>query len=43
MSVGWTYGKAHKDSSRLESHYRRHPGGLDAALRAEIAKNGPPK
>jgi hypothetical protein len=41
MSGGWTYEKAHRDSSRLESHYRRHPGGLDAALRAEIAKNGP--
>ena len=43
MSGGWAYGNAHRDSSRLESHYRRHPGGLDAALRAEISKNGPPK
>jgi len=41
MSGGWAYGKAHEDSSRLEAHYRRHPGGLDAAIRAEIAKNGP--
>lgn len=39
MSRGWTYERAHRDSSRVESRYRRHPGGLDAALRAEIAKN----
>jgi hypothetical protein len=40
MSAGWTYARAHRDSSRLEFHYRHHPGGLDAALRAEILKNG---
>jgi len=38
MSGGWAYGRAHKDSSRLESHYRRHPAGLDAALQAELSK-----
>ena len=41
MSGGWKYARAHKDSSRLESHYRSHPAGVDAALRAEIAKNEP--
>ena len=40
MARGWTYARAHPDSSRIEFHYRRHPAGLDAALRAEIAKNG---
>jgi hypothetical protein len=39
MSRGWTYAKAHPDSSRIEFHYRRHPAGLDAALRVEMAKN----
>jgi frataxin-like iron-binding protein CyaY len=39
MSRGWAYRRAHRDSSRIEYHYRRHPAGLDAALRAEIAKN----
>ena len=39
MAGGWPYAKAHRDSSRIEYHYRRHPAGLDAALRAEMAKN----
>jgi hypothetical protein len=39
MSSGWAYGRAHRDSSRIESHYRRHPRGLDGALRVEIEKN----
>jgi hypothetical protein len=39
MASGWAYGRAHADSSRIESHYRRHPRGLDAALRVEVEKN----
>jgi hypothetical protein len=39
MSRGWTYDRAHRHASRLEYRFRRHPGGLDAALLAEIAKN----
>ena len=39
MSRGWAYDRAHRDSSRLEYHYRRRPQGLDAALLAELAKN----
>ncbi|HSA94469.1 MAG TPA: hypothetical protein VLJ16_00355, partial [Acidobacteriota bacterium] len=41
MSRGWPYGRAHRDSSRIEYHFRRHPAGLDAALRQEIARNSP--
>jgi len=39
MAGGWPYAKAHPDSSRVEFHYRHHPAGLEAALRAEAAKN----
>jgi len=39
MSLGWTYAKAHPDSSRIEYDCRRHPEKLAAALRAEIEKN----
>jgi hypothetical protein len=39
MARGWPYAKAHPDSSRIEYYYRHNPAGLDAALRAEIAKN----
>ena len=39
MSRGWPYARAHRDSSRVEYHFRRHPAGLDAALRAEIDRN----
>ena len=39
MSLGWKYAEAHADSSRIEYDCRRHPGKLDAALRAEIEKN----
>jgi hypothetical protein len=39
MSRGWAYARAHRDSSRLEFRYRHRPAGLDAALRAEIARN----
>jgi hypothetical protein len=39
MAQGWKYGKAHKDSSRIEFQCRRHPAELDAALREEIRKN----
>ena len=39
MARGWPYAKAHPDSSRIEYYYRHHPAGLDAALRAEMAKN----
>jgi hypothetical protein len=39
MSRGWNYGKAHRDSSRIEYKCRQHPQDLDAALREEIRKN----
>ena len=41
MAKGWPYAKAHRDSSRLERRYRLRSAGLDAALRAEMAKNRP--
>jgi hypothetical protein len=40
MAHGWNYGKAHKDSSRIEFKCRLHPEELDAALKKEIQKNG---
>ena len=39
MGMGWVYADAHRDSSRIERYFRRYPAGLDAALRAEMAKN----
>ena len=39
MARGWPYGRAHKDSSRIEFQCRRNPGLLDAALRAEVKNN----
>ena len=35
MAKGWTYSKAHEDSSKLEYHYRHHPNELHAALATE--------
>jgi hypothetical protein len=35
MSKGWTYSKAHEDSSRLEYHSRHHPDELHSALAKE--------
>ena len=35
MATGWTYDKAHADSSRLELRCRRHPDELHDALAAE--------
>ncbi|MGA2531582.1 MAG: hypothetical protein ABSG19_00955 [Candidatus Aminicenantales bacterium] len=39
MARGWPYGRAHKDSSRVEFQCRCNPGLLDAALRAEVKNN----
>jgi hypothetical protein len=39
MDRGWTYEKAHRDSSRIEFESRRHPETVDARLKAEIDKN----
>ena len=39
MARGWPYGRAHKDSSRIEFQCRRNPRLLDAALRAEVKNN----
>jgi hypothetical protein len=36
MDRGWTYEKAHRDSSRIEFESRRHPETVDARLKAEI-------
>jgi len=35
MEAGWTYNKAHDESSRLEYHCRHHPDELHDALVAE--------
>jgi hypothetical protein len=35
MAKGWTYSKAHEDSSRCEYHNRHHPNELHLALAAE--------
>jgi hypothetical protein len=35
MAKGWTYSKAHEDSSRIEYHNRHHPNELHLALAAE--------
>jgi hypothetical protein len=35
MSAGWSYNKAHAESSRLEFHCRHHPDELHDALAAE--------
>ena len=35
MAKGWTYSKAHEDSSKLEYHFRHHPNELHDALAAE--------
>ena len=35
MAQGWSYSKAHEDSSRLEYHCRHHPEDLHAALAKE--------
>ncbi len=43
MDKGWTYPKAHRDSSRVEFECRRHPEKLDARLREEIDKNRAPR
>jgi hypothetical protein len=39
MAQGWDYGKAHKDSSRIEFKCRLHPEQLGASLQEEIRKN----
>jgi hypothetical protein len=35
MAAGWTYDKAHEESSRLEYHSRHHPDELHDALAGE--------
>lgn len=35
MTTGWTYDKAHEESSKLEYRYRHHPDELHEALTAE--------
>ena len=35
MAKGWTYSKAHNDSSKLEYHCRHHPNELHDSLAAE--------
>jgi len=35
MGKGWTYSKAHEDSSKIEYHYRHHPNELHDALANE--------
>jgi hypothetical protein len=39
MAQGWNYGKAHRDSSRIEFKCRQHPRELDPALQEEVRKN----
>lgn len=39
MGLGWSYSKAHKDSSRIEYRCRQQTEGLDPALKEEIRKN----
>ncbi len=35
MAKGWTYSKAHEDSSKIEYYHRHHPNELHSALAAE--------
>ncbi len=35
MAKGWTYDKAHEDSSRIEYYHRHHPNELHSALATE--------
>jgi len=39
MVQGWTYGRAHRDASKVEYYCRSHPGELEASLRREIQRN----
>ncbi len=39
MIKGWTYSRAHRDSSRVEYFCRSHPEKLERMLRVEIKKN----
>ena len=41
MVQGWTYGRAHRDASKVEYYCRSHPGELAANLRREIQRNQP--
>lgn len=41
MVQGWTYGRAHRDASRVEYFCRSHPAELEANLRMEIRRNQP--
>lgn len=41
MAQGWTYGRAHRDASRVEYHCRSHPDDLEANLQQEIQRNQP--
>jgi hypothetical protein len=39
MAKGWTYGRAHRDSSHVEYFCRSHPEKLEKMLREEMRKN----
>jgi hypothetical protein len=39
MAKGWTYGRAHRDSSRVEYFCRSHPEKLERMLQEEMKKN----
>jgi hypothetical protein len=41
MSQGWTYGRAHREASKVEYYCRSHPGDLEASLRREMRRNQP--
>jgi len=41
MTQGWSYGRAHRDASKVEYHCRSHPGDLEVYLRREIRRNQP--
>jgi hypothetical protein len=39
MAKGWNYGRAHRDSSRVEYFCRSHPEKLERMLQEELKKN----
>jgi len=41
MAQGWTYGRAHRNASKVEYYCRSHTGELEASLRREIRRNRP--
>jgi hypothetical protein len=41
MTQGWSYGRAHRDASKVEYRCRSHPADLEAYLQREMRRNQP--